>query len=144
LRCRCPDNGITTQAIAVEPKTLGQHLRKRRIELHLLQHEVSRVLGVHKGSVQNWERGVGSPSIQQIPRIIRFLGYDPEPEPKVWSQWIAFARRRLGLTQEDLAKSLSVDPVTVYRWEKGLSVAPADALQRLQELSGTGRQLTRQ
>jgi hypothetical protein len=38
---------------------------------------------------------------RHIPKIIEFLGYDPEPE--VLSKRIAYARRRRGITQDDPA-----------------------------------------
>ena len=69
-----------TQTAATEPKTLGEHLKGRRLQLHLTQVEVGRQLGVHRGSVQNWERGISQPGVRQLYAIIEFLGYDPEPE----------------------------------------------------------------
>ena len=99
-----------------------------------MQREVAVQLGVHIESVKNWERGLISPAIRQMPKIIAFLGYDPEPEPAGIPQRILSFRRRLGLTQEGLAKTLAVDPVTVYRWEKGVSVPPVKTLQRIQDL----------
>jgi transcriptional regulator with XRE-family HTH domain len=77
-----------TQTAAIHPKTIGEHLKRRRLELHLMQVEVGRRLGVHRGSVQNWERGVGQPGIRQLPAIIEFLGYDPQAEPKSVPEWI--------------------------------------------------------
>jgi transcriptional regulator with XRE-family HTH domain len=69
-----------------------------------------------------------------MPRIIEFLGFDPEPQPEPLAQRLAYARRRLGLTQEGLAEKLDVDPGTVLRWEKGDCVPPAKKLERLREL----------
>jgi transcriptional regulator with XRE-family HTH domain len=99
-----------------------------------MQQEVADRLGVHVESVKNWERDAGAPTIQQIPKIIEFLGYDPNPAPRTAPDQVAQARRCLGLTQEALAEKIGVDPVTVYRWEKGLSVPPAKTLQRLRGL----------
>jgi len=39
-----------------ELSTLGDHLRKRRLEVGLLQREVAAHLGVNKTTVYNWER----------------------------------------------------------------------------------------
>jgi transcriptional regulator with XRE-family HTH domain len=99
-----------------------------------MQHEVATRLGVHIESVKNWERGATSPTIKQTPKIIEFLGYDPAPLPGTILEQIRNARRRLGLTQKGMAKIIGVDPVTVYRWEKGLSVLSAEKLQCLQGL----------
>ena len=104
------------------------------MKLHLMQQEVADWLGVHVESLKNWERGAGSPTIRQIPKIIKFLGYDPESAPKTILEPSLNARRLLGLTQKELANTLEVHPVTVYRWEQGLSVPPAKTVHRLLEL----------
>jgi transcriptional regulator with XRE-family HTH domain len=65
-----------------EPKTLGEHLRKRRLERHLLQTQLARLFGVDRVSVQNWESGIYEPNQGMVPKIIEFLGYDPRSEPK--------------------------------------------------------------
>jgi DNA-binding XRE family transcriptional regulator len=50
-----------------EFKTLGDHLRKRRLELGLLQREVAERLGVDETTVYNWERNRTNPSRQLVP-----------------------------------------------------------------------------
>jgi transcriptional regulator with XRE-family HTH domain len=69
-----------------------------------------------------------------MPRIIEFLGFDPEPQPDTLGQRLAYARRRLGLTQEGLAEKLEVDAGTILRWKKGDCVPPAKKLALLREL----------
>jgi len=58
-------------------------------------------------------------------------GFDPEPQPETLAKRLTYARRRLGLTQEDLAEKLDVGPGTILRWEKGEGVPPAKKLERL-------------
>ena len=74
------------------------------------------------------------PSVRQTPNIIGVLGYAPEPQPATPAERLAYTRRRLGLTQEDLAAILDVDPVTILRWEKGDCLPPSKKLERLREL----------
>ncbi len=62
-----------------ELNTLGDHLRKRRLDLGLLQKEVAEQLGVGKTSIFNWERNRTTPALWLIPKVIRFLGYTPYP-----------------------------------------------------------------
>ena len=59
--------------------TLGDHIRKRRLDLKLLQKQVADRIGVHELTITNWERNATVPAIRHIPAIIRFLGYDPLP-----------------------------------------------------------------
>ena len=58
-------------------KTLGEHVKRRRLERHLFQAQLAKLLGVDRVSVQNWERGIYEPNAQAIPKVIDFLGYDP-------------------------------------------------------------------
>ena len=44
------------------------------------QARLGRFLNVRKGTVANWELGHQSPLVRHWPRIIEFLGYNPEPE----------------------------------------------------------------
>ena len=58
-------------------KTIGDHIRKKRLDLGLLQKEVAQHVGVDTNSVTNWEKGHTSPRLHIIPRIMEFLGYVP-------------------------------------------------------------------
>ncbi len=62
-----------------ELRTLGDHLRKRRLDLGLLQSEVAERLAVDETTIYNWERHRTQPARQLVPRILRFVGYTPRP-----------------------------------------------------------------
>lgn len=99
-------------------ETLGDHLRKRRLDLGLLQRDVAQRLGVHKGTVHNWETNRTTPPLRFVPRIVQFLGYVPYyTTPSTLGKRILTARRLLGLTQKELARQLGIDPSTLGRWE---------------------------
>ena len=135
LRSPYPYKWKCTQTAAKHPQTISEHLKRRRLDLHLRQIDVSRRLGVHKSSIQNWERGVGSPGIRQLPAIFEFIGCDPEPEPKDLQKCIAYVRRRLGFTQEDLARALKINPVTVWNWETGRTRPSETRLRQISTLA---------
>jgi transcriptional regulator with XRE-family HTH domain len=61
-------------------KTLGDHIRKRRLDLGLLQKEVAEQLGVDTASIGNWESNDSQPTVHCLPGIIAFLGHNPLPE----------------------------------------------------------------
>ena len=105
-----------------ELKTIGDHLRKRRLDLGLLQREVSERLDIDETTICNWEINCNLPQIRFIPQIIAFLGYDPHDEnpPKDLAQRIILTRRRLGMTQKELAQHLGIDVGTLGRWERGI------------------------
>jgi transcriptional regulator with XRE-family HTH domain len=69
-------------------KTLGDHLRRCRIERNLFQREIAVALGVHPLTITNWELNTTTPPMAYIPAIIRFLGYEPSLLP------VAAQRRR--------------------------------------------------
>jgi transcriptional regulator with XRE-family HTH domain len=101
-------------------KTLGDHLRKKRLDLKLLQKEVAEKLGADATSVNNWEMNRTAPSLPFLPRIVEFLEYVPiEMSPSNPGELIAFSRKLLGISQEQLAQQLGIDPGTLGRWEKG-------------------------
>jgi DNA-binding XRE family transcriptional regulator len=81
LRCPYPTLWKSTQTFAKEPRTVGEHLKSVRLKRHLLQTEVASLLGVNRGSVQNWERGIYEPSAGIVSKIVDFLGYNPA-DPK--------------------------------------------------------------
>ena len=60
------------------PRTLGEHIRKRRLDLGLTQKELASALGVDQWTVINWEVRGRTPAPQVMPRVVQFLGYLPD------------------------------------------------------------------
>jgi DNA-binding XRE family transcriptional regulator len=58
-------------------QTLGDHLKKRRLDLGLLKREVAAVLGVCPETITLWEENQTTIEVRYIPRIMDFLGYCP-------------------------------------------------------------------
>ena len=102
-----------------ELNTLGDHLRKRRLDLDLLQKEVAHLLKVDKATVYNWENRCFKPEIRHIPRIISFLTYCPYFGPKTFFERVVEYRQTRGISQKELAQKIRVDPSTLASWEKG-------------------------
>jgi transcriptional regulator with XRE-family HTH domain len=105
--------------IPVKPHTVGDHIRKRRLVLKLFQKDVAERLGVEKTSTANWECNRSIPEIRYMPAIIDFLGYDPLPPANTLAEQLVRKRTSLGLSQEESAKRLGVDPSTLAKWEQG-------------------------
>ncbi len=98
---------------------MGDHVRKRRMDLELLQREVADRIGCSKAALLMWEKGRSYPEIRLWPAILEFLGYDPSPPPLGTADRLKVARRRLGYSQKQLAQRMDVDPTTVADWERG-------------------------
>ncbi len=88
----------------------------------LLQKEAANLLGVNTWTVLNWEKGRTVPPIASIPAIVRFLGYDPFPQPKTLSEHLFAKRQAMGWSIEEAAKTVGVDPGTWGNWERGQTV----------------------
>jgi transcriptional regulator with XRE-family HTH domain len=124
------------KAYPQELKTLGDHLRKKRLDQKLLQRQVALILGVEEATIWNWENNYSSPKLHYIPRIIKFLGYVPfNVEPKTLRERIVNYRRLSGITQKELAHRLGIDPTTLARWEKNEKSPVKRYRQRLKTLT---------
>ena len=107
------------EAYPKEINTLGDHIRKRRFDLGLLQREVAGQIGVDEATIYNWERQRNQPEIWFIAPIIGFLGYCPFPEPIGLPERLSFFRKRQGLSQKVFARTLGIHPATLGGWETG-------------------------
>jgi DNA-binding transcriptional regulator YiaG len=120
-------------------KTLGDHLRKRRLDLGLLQKEVAEQIRVDTASIGNWESNETQPMVHCIPRILAFLGHNPLPEADDLTGKLKRLRGTLGLTQEKLAQRLGIDESTVAGWERGENTPVGSYLKLLEDfVAGDG------
>lgn len=102
-----------------ELRTLGDHLRAKRLDMKTTIREVAVTLGVTAETLRGWEHDAHEPSFRQFPAVFSFLGYDPFPEPGSLREQLRRVRMRRGWRQCDLAEALGVDPGTVAGWEAG-------------------------
>lgn len=79
-------------------------MKKRRLDLGLLQEDVARRVGVNKWTVLNWETGKTCPEVRFYPGIISFLGYDPLPKGETFQERLKAARQARGLSWKWLAQ----------------------------------------
>lgn len=129
LSTRKPESPACPQ----ELKTLGDHLRKRRLELGLRQIDVAQQLGVAIQCISNWEHHRSSPKVYLIPRIVEFLGYSPFERPNNFPETLRAHRRAAGLSQERLAELTGIDESSLTKWERGETMpfpATAERLRR--------------
>jgi DNA-binding transcriptional regulator YiaG len=118
LTAKKPEN----PAYPKELITLGDHIRKRRLDLGLRQKSLLVTLGVSESTVNNWEMNRYAPKTYLFPRIFAFLGYIPSPYDKKSDniiEQIKLYRLTHGLSQKKFAKLVGVDETTVAKWERG-------------------------
>lgn len=64
------------------PRTVGEHLKKVRLDRRLPQKDAARAMGCNPVTLLQWEKGRVAPDVRFWPAILAFLGYDPRPEPE--------------------------------------------------------------
>jgi transcriptional regulator with XRE-family HTH domain len=118
-----------------DPKTLGEYLRNRRMEMHLLQKDVAVIIGVSEDAITYWENNRSKPQIQFYPKIISFLGFNPFAlDISTLGGRIRQYRYENGLSHKELSKLLNVDASTVGAWEKGESKPKATTRNAIMKL----------
>ena len=100
-------------------KTIGDHIRRRRLALGLIQKQVAKIIDVCTPSIVNWETGRSEPHLKYMPAIIKFVGYDPVPPPDTLASRLVCGRKAAGLSQKEAARRVGVDQGTLARWERG-------------------------
>lgn len=105
-----------THEYSLFPQTVGEHIRKIRIERGLSQGDVGKIIGVSDDTVTYWENGRSVPQVQYYPAIILFLGYYPFEHE---TQTIAGKLQQLincnGWNHVACGKALGMDSGTVKR-----------------------------
>jgi transcriptional regulator with XRE-family HTH domain len=120
-----------------EPRTLGEHLRRRRHTLGLHQSQAAQKLGVSSRALTDWECDKTYTSWGCHERLIEYLGYDPFPscglqdpygnEPQgvavlpsdTIGKRLRQRRLELKLTRSQFAQKLGVPLTSLRGWERG-------------------------
>ncbi len=122
------------------PITIGGHLRRRRLQLKIMQSEAARILKVSTVTLSRWECDKVYPTWPHQPAVIAYLGYDPFTNPALGrpkgneTLGVAFLssapsadigqrikKRRLELkkTRKQMAKEMGISVKTLWGWETG-------------------------
>jgi transcriptional regulator with XRE-family HTH domain len=127
--------------IPTQPHTVGDHIRRRRLGLKMLQRDVAEQIGVEETSVHNWEVNASNPRVEYMPAIIGFLGYNPLPPANGWGEQLVRHRTTLGLSQKAAARRVGVDTGTLAQLERGERVPEGALLVRMERFLKGGEAL---
>ena len=104
----------TNPAYPAELKTLGDHVRKVRLDRGMSQPDVAKILNVTPDSVTGWELNRHEPPPRYAKAIITFLGYFPfDSKNCSFGKRLYFARLIAGNTQEQAAEVVGCDESTL-------------------------------
>lgn len=125
---------LRKKGLVPHPKTLGEHLRNRRLTLGLRQEDVAKQFGTLREVYERWERDEREPVVSEWPGILVFLGYYPASEESA-ADLVLKTRRCQGMDQKGLAKVVGVIHPRLRRWEHGKEIPTSDELLHLQSLA---------
>jgi transcriptional regulator with XRE-family HTH domain len=130
---RCPWGPYATEkkGYPATPKSLGEEIRKRRLDLNLRQIDVGKIIGCNEMTVVNWEKGHFVPRVNHVPKVVGFLGFNPIQKCDTLAQQIVSHRKARGVTQKGFAEELGIDPSTLARWERGKRIPTGIYLRRV-------------
>jgi transcriptional regulator with XRE-family HTH domain len=114
-----PDRVSTSRPYPFYPVTLGDCLRKMRLDLGLVRFDIAEQLDVTADSIRNWENNWNGPSLAVTPKIIDFVGYCPYDSTLPLSTRVALWRTYNKIAQKTIAKLANLDPGTLSRIERG-------------------------
>ncbi len=109
-----------SKAYPKELVTIGDYIRKRRLDLKLTQKELGAFLGVDECTVLNWEKQRCQPAISRMPKLMDFLDHTPNETGTVNSHTqLRVMRIFMGMVQRTFARLVGIDPSTLSRLERG-------------------------
>jgi DNA-binding transcriptional regulator YiaG len=115
-------------------ETIGDHIRKWRINNHLFQADVAKRLGVCEDTIVGWEMRNIKPSVRQVPGITQLIGYLPiEVDSSTFGGRIAIYRYKQGITPKELGLLVSADASTVRAWEAGKNTPHKNRIRHIEE-----------
>ena len=107
--------------LITNPKTLGDKIRNKRLELGLSQSQVAKIFNTDPDLIYMWEKNIIKPSIKRFPEVITFLGYFPfEIDESSLGGKIKLYRYMYGLSQEAMAEFLNLNESTIRDYERGI------------------------
>ncbi|MBS1586035.1 MAG: transcriptional regulator [Bacteroidetes bacterium] len=117
------------------PTSIGQHIKRRRLEQNLKQGEVAMLIGVSEDCITLWENERNRPQINHYPKIIQFLRYNPfVTETETLGGKIKKYRFENGLSIKKLAQMLDIEDRTLTNWENNFVAPISVKCQKLKEL----------
>lgn len=115
-------------------ESIGDHLRKKRLDLKLRQKDLIETLGVCQANILLWETNKTEPRANHIPKINNFLNYCLTPQEPVLHfghQLRLYRINILGYSIFELACKIGIDESTLNEIEKTSIIKHAHVLNAI-------------
>jgi len=118
-----------------KPKSLGEQIRKKRMDQKMPQKELGKIIGVSECTIFNWENNRSQPTIKYLPKIYKFLDYQPleNINQQDLLTKLNTIRKRLGLSLEKVTNLIGFDPSTLNNWRTKKQKPSPKLLKRIEE-----------
>lgn len=113
-------------SLHIEPITLGDKIRHKRMRDGLTQKQAAQIIGVDAFTLLNWEKSKTTPSPKDWPGLIRFLGYVPQPEPASLADRLCYVRCIRGWSLKEAGHAADIHEETWGYWEGGQNLPPTE------------------
>ncbi|MDO8365741.1 MAG: helix-turn-helix transcriptional regulator [Saprospiraceae bacterium] len=124
----------SSPAYPAELNTLGDHLRKARLDRGLSQPDVAKVLNVTPDSVTGWELNRNQPTANFAKAVIDFIGYIPFMDDNLsLGKRLLHARLISGKTQRQVAAEIGCDASNLRYIERDLRVPQKKLKEKLED-----------
>ena len=110
---------LKNKELATEPKTAGEHIKRKRLLERLTQEQAGLIMAVDPYTVLNWEKSKTTPSPKDFPGIIRFLGYMPLPQPVTLAERLYYVRCIRCWSIKAASRAAGIHEETWGYWERG-------------------------
>jgi transcriptional regulator with XRE-family HTH domain len=128
-----PINVITARLYPYCPVTLGDYLRKRRLDLNLTQKQLAEdILHTSTSNIRNWEANRYRVSLGFLPRVYDFIGFCPCDVSLGLGLRLKQRRENFGLSIRKISQILLTDPCTVAGWERGDHLPTKRNIQKIE------------
>lgn len=125
----------------------GDNIKELRKAAGMTQSDIAFALNVHLQTVSKWERGISEPDFSVLGELADVLGVSLEKllgteeaadgahagafDAAAFGRAVTAERRRLGVSQSELADSLGVSQNMISNWERGVTAPSAGDLVAL-------------
>lgn len=110
---------------------MAHKLRELRVKKGFTLDDVGAAAGKHYKTVSSWERAEGLPDADTLVLLCHLFGVDISVFYGGKHPEVSLFREQQGLTSDELAKKLGIDPDLYEQWEQNGDQLPLDDLLRI-------------